>query len=269
MSSNSKPGPSSASRTPLTTLDHTLVPMPSRTHPDRAEALVSLSIALIDSAVDILERNISTDEELSRDSALLPGGTVGKHFRHVIESFRAFLLNLYDNPRPLSEVPEINYDNILPTTRRPIARSLPACRQAMRQISKDLTAWSEICRRRGSVMGGSGGSGGGVEGNPAGLGGQKAERRNGLVDEMDRVVHVVAITPTKQEMGSTVGRELWYCSLHSIHHFSMLRTIAVYELDLTLPVEFGTAPSTLLYRGLSWKPPTEGQTVKVIRTSKL
>ncbi|ODN74748.1 hypothetical protein, variant [Cryptococcus amylolentus CBS 6039] len=201
MSSNSKPGPSSASRTPLTTLDHTLVPMPSRTHPDRAEALVSLSIALIDSAVDILERNISTDEELSRDSALLPGGT-------VIESFRAFLLNLYDNPRPLSEVPEINYDNILPTTRRPIARSLPACRQAMRQISKDLTAWSEICRRRGSVMGGSGGSGGGVEGNPAGLGGQKAERRNGLVDEMDRVVHVVAITPTKQEMGSTVGREV-------------------------------------------------------------
>ncbi|TYJ55171.1 hypothetical protein B9479_004105 [Cryptococcus floricola] len=234
MSSNSKSRPSSASRTPLSTLDHTLVPMPSRTHPDRAEALVSLSIALIDSAVDILESHISTDEELSRDSALLPGGT-------VIESFRAFLLNLYDNPRPLSEVPEINYDNILPTTRRPIARSLPACRQAMRQISDDLAAWSEICRRRGSAVGGSG-----VEGNPAGLGGQEAERRDGLVDEMDRMVHVVAITPTKQEMGSTVGRE-----------------------NLNLPVEFGTAPSTLLYRGLSWKPPTDGQTVKVIRTSKL
>ncbi|WVQ75393.1 hypothetical protein IAR50_005013 [Cryptococcus sp. DSM 104548] len=264
MSSSSKTGPTSTSRVPLTALDHTLVPMPSRTHPDRAEALVSLSIALVDSAVDILERHISTDEELSRDSALLPGGTLGKHFRHVIESFRAFLLNLYDSPKPLSEIPEINYDNILPITRRPIARSLPACRQAMRQVSKDLSSWSEICRRRGSSS-----EGGGGEGNPAGLGGQEGEKRDGLVDEMDRMVHVVAITPTKQEMGSTVGRELWYCSLHSIHHFSMLRTIAVYELNLNLPVEFGTAPSTLLYRGLSWKPPTEGQTVKVIRTSKL
>jgi hypothetical protein len=40
--------------------------------------------------------------------------------------------------------------------------------------------------------------------------------------------------------------QLWFCSLHAIHHFSMIRTIAVHELGLSLPVEFGTAPSTLL-----------------------
>lgn len=66
-----------------TTLNHTLVPMPTRQHADRAEALWTLSIALIDSAVDILEHHVRTDEQLSKDSALLPGGTLGKHFRHV------------------------------------------------------------------------------------------------------------------------------------------------------------------------------------------
>jgi len=65
---------------------------------------------------------------------------------------------------------------------------------------------------------------------------------------MKKDVRLVAITPTRQEVGSSVGRELWFCSLHAIHHFSMLRTIAVHELGLDLPEEFGTAPSTLLYR---------------------
>lgn len=66
-----------------TTLNHTLVPMPTRQHSDRAEALLTLSIALIDSALDILQHRVHTDEQLTRDSALLPGGTLGKHFRHV------------------------------------------------------------------------------------------------------------------------------------------------------------------------------------------
>jgi hypothetical protein len=99
----------------------------------------------------------------------------------------------------------------------------------------------------------------------------------GLVGEMRREVLLIAVTPTQQEMKSSVGREVsdtrtsyrefdahrqvWFCALHAIHHFSMLRTIAVHELvncsvfrshahadvqGLKLPVEFGTAPSTLL-----------------------
>ncbi|OXM78497.1 hypothetical protein C364_03932 [Cryptococcus neoformans Bt63] len=263
-----------------TTLNHTLVPMPTRQHSDRAEALLTLSIALIDSAVDILEHHVQTDEQLSKDSALLPGGTLGKHFRHVIETFRAFLSPLYPVPTTAPLIPEINYDAILPSSRRPIARSLDSCRSAMRQISKDLSAWGQLCRERGC---------GRKRGNEADAKINETERRreksepvdvgmeahnasgerDGLADEMERIVKVAAITPTKQEMGSTVGRELWYCSLHAIHHFSMLRTIAVYELNLDLPVEFGTAPSTLLYRGLAWKPPVEKDHVKVVRTSKL
>lgn len=70
----------------------------------------------------------------------------------------------------------------------------------------------------------------------------------GFAEELRRKVRLVALTPTKQVMESTVGREvslllekkeggiqltprqLWFCSLHAIHHYSMLRTIAVHEL---------------------------------------
>lgn len=50
---------------------------------DRAEALLDMAIALVDSALDILYRHIRTDAQLRQDSVLLPGGSVGKHLRHV------------------------------------------------------------------------------------------------------------------------------------------------------------------------------------------
>jgi hypothetical protein len=42
-----------------------------------------MAIALVDSALDILYRHIRTDAQLRQDSVLLPGGSVGKHLRHV------------------------------------------------------------------------------------------------------------------------------------------------------------------------------------------
>ncbi|WVQ93312.1 hypothetical protein IAU59_000380 [Kwoniella sp. CBS 9459] len=261
-------------------LNHTLVAMPSRDQTDRAEALLSLSIALIDSAIDVLKVNVTTDEQLSRDSLLMPGGTIGKHMRHVIETFRAFLLPLYPPKAPSStETLEINYDSIHPTARKPIARSVSSCRHALEQVRDELIHWGETCRSPTSssvhnsdnVSSQSSGSKDELQGREVagGVAGEVGVDRNGLAQAMDRKVTVVAITPTRQQMGSTVGRELWYISLHAIHHFSMLRTIAVHEHGLELPVEFGTAPSTLLYRGLSWRPPTENKEVQVSVKSKL
>lgn len=37
----------------------------------------------------------------------------------------------------------------------------------------------------------------------------------------------------------------------------MIRTICVHELGIALPVEFGTAPATLLLRPPGWKPPAD------------
>jgi hypothetical protein len=50
---------------------------------DRAEALLDLSISLIDQALDILTRHLKEDSQLTHASKLMPGGSVGKHFRHV------------------------------------------------------------------------------------------------------------------------------------------------------------------------------------------
>jgi hypothetical protein len=50
---------------------------------DRAVALLDLSISLIDQALDILTRHLKEDSQMVHASKLMPGGSVGKHFRHV------------------------------------------------------------------------------------------------------------------------------------------------------------------------------------------
>lgn len=50
---------------------------------DRAVALIDLSISLIDQALDILTRHLKDDRQMTHPSKLMPGGSVGKHFRHA------------------------------------------------------------------------------------------------------------------------------------------------------------------------------------------
>lgn len=70
-------------------LNHSLVgvnnlkDLSTSSEPDTAVALLQLSIALLDAALDILIEHIHTDKQLQHQSTLMPGGTPGKHFRHV------------------------------------------------------------------------------------------------------------------------------------------------------------------------------------------
>lgn len=50
-------------------------------------------------------------------------------------------------------------------------------------------------------------------------------------------------------MASTVGREISYCVSHAIHHFAIIRLVCA-ELGVSLPQEFGVAPSTLKHRAV-------------------
>ncbi|KAI0762650.1 hypothetical protein C8Q74DRAFT_1291421 [Fomes fomentarius] len=59
-----------------------------------------------------------------------------------------------------------------------------------------------------------------------------------------------AVTPYPQVMETTFGRELWFASLHAIHHWSMVRVIAG-ELGVQVEDSFGFAPSTLVHAALS------------------
>ncbi|KAH8550304.1 hypothetical protein BGW37DRAFT_498829 [Umbelopsis sp. PMI_123] len=43
---------------------------------------------------------------------------------------------------------------------------------------------------------------------------------------------------------SSLGRELWYCCIHAIHHYASVKTICL-EHGLEVPDSFGVAPSTL------------------------
>ncbi|KIM20408.1 hypothetical protein M408DRAFT_333997 [Serendipita vermifera MAFF 305830] len=73
--------------------------------------------------------------------------------------------------------------------------------------------------------------------------------RNLKINDIDDELTLDAITPYPQTLKSSVGRELWFGSLHAIHHWSMVRVVAG-EMGIVIEPTFGVAPSTLLYREL-------------------
>ncbi len=116
----------------------------------------------------------------------------------MIETYRAFLLPLLEEDR--TDPLEINYDAILPS-RGPLAKSRSACLDAMQKIRSDLVQWGDRARSSGGNTNGD--RGGGVGSGVAG-----EVKAGGLVEEMKRGILLVAITPSRQEMWSTVGREV-------------------------------------------------------------
>jgi len=67
--------------------------------------------------------------------------------------------------------------------------------------------------------------------------------------DLEEPIILNAVTPFPQVLQTTFGRELWFVSLHAIHHWSMVRVIA-HEMGLQLEETFGVAPSTMAYREL-------------------
>jgi hypothetical protein len=51
--------------------------------PRPAEALLFYATGLIRQAIDLLRHGVTRDEQLSAESTLIPGGSVGKHLRSV------------------------------------------------------------------------------------------------------------------------------------------------------------------------------------------
>ncbi|KAI9483751.1 MAG: hypothetical protein EXX96DRAFT_537060 [Benjaminiella poitrasii] len=48
----------------------------------------------------------------------------------------------------------------------------------------------------------------------------------------------------KYTFHSSFGRELFYSNIHAIHHYASIKAICI-EQDISMPYEFGMAPSTL------------------------
>ena len=64
------------------------------------------------------------------------------------------------------------------------------------------------------------------------------------LDRNCKTLSGVAYSGPPTLLDSNVGRELAYCAAHAIHHYAIVRLIC-HEIGITVPPEFGVAPSTL------------------------
>ena len=148
-----------------------------------------------------------------------------------MEMYQAFLLPLNTTPSPSApsewqEPLEINYDAILPSTRRHIARSRSACADGMKRVRTDLARWGEGCTGQEATGIGSAAAAadtrqhapacqrahredtGRLAAEDGGTAGSGRRKRTGLAAQMKRPVRLIAVTPTQQISTSSVGREV-------------------------------------------------------------
>lgn len=165
-------------------LDHSLAgragSQDAASHRDGPHALIELSIALVDSAIDLVDEHL-TDDKLTHDSNLIPGGSLGKHLRHVEEAWSAFL-SPFSSDRPQSQPPVINYDAVLPESRKEVARNVEACRNAFISVRDGLCSLADS---------------------------------HDLPGELERNVIVLSLSPVEQAFRSTLGREVSDQTPHS------------------------------------------------------
>ncbi|BGP18927.1 hypothetical protein JCM10213_005487 [Rhodosporidiobolus nylandii] len=197
------------------------------------EVLAAVARHFLSQALALLQETATSDELLSHPSKLSPGSTVGKHLRHLADHYAALFQAVegataasgasptspsHPSSSRANESPlRLSYDN---RARNVAAETSHAA--AVRQF-EDLQERLERL-----------------------VGGAKADGRGRIGAE--REIRLEAVTPVKVEVGTTFARELWFASFHAVHHFALIRVIACGELGLTVPDDFGVAPSTLKHR---------------------
>ncbi|KAJ2777270.1 hypothetical protein GGI15_004560 [Coemansia interrupta] len=150
-----------------------------------------------------------TAESYTQESTALPGSTVGKHVRHLLEHFTQLLSAL---PLPM---PTVDY--------------------AARKRNQGIEA---------SVQGGIGG----VDEILCELD-RCAEYLGSGEWSVDKAVRVVDVMPDGQEavFMSTLGRELWFCSHHTVHHVAIITTL-LHEMGISTSAGLAYAPSTVKHQ---------------------
>ncbi|CAO1629504.1 unnamed protein product [Sympodiomycopsis kandeliae] len=221
---------SSSSSIPPNTIDYTLdhsrahdpkkpqsageLTISADTKLEAQDAMRSCALQILEQPLNLLKGGVIGDKELSAVSKSVAGSTVGKHLRHVLDHFRLFLDQVEGSlGNQTTDLAVVDYD------RR--ARSVPI------ETSVEA-AYEEFSRTRDRIA-------------------NFLSSPNGSI--LDRSILLHATTPILQEFTTTIGRELWFITLHSIHHYALARVI-LNELGVAEGVskEFGVAPSTLVYR---------------------
>lgn len=190
--------------------------------------MLSCTAQIMNQAVEVLRLKAITDSAYAFESKVIAGSTAGKHFRHVLDHLRILVNAIEDWQARCSAsgasgsgsgdsapMLRVDYDSR-------IASKLPHVETS---ASASLREFESTTKRLFRAFEGS----------------------NGRL--YTQPLRLCATTPFVVEMDSTVGRELWFCGLHAIHHYALARVILVKELGLQgIDDQFGVAPSTLVHR---------------------
>ncbi|GAA6061717.1 hypothetical protein JCM10212_004949 [Sporobolomyces blumeae] len=200
--------------------------MPSAASPDGslpdddpAEQLYRTAQHYIGQVVDLLERTVTTDSQLRHQSKLSAGSTLGKHLRHLHDHYR-LLLDALPTAAPEAGSSDIAPDRVLNVNYDVRLRN----GDAESRHDAAVASFKHLSERL------------------------RTETKAGKGVPASQRVRLTAVTPEKVVVESTFGRELWFASFHAVHHFALIRVIAVSELGLEVPDDFGVAPATLVHR---------------------
>lgn len=191
---------------------------PASSDKEAEESVISCTAQIMSQAISILRLPSVTDSSYTYESQIISGSTPGKHFRHVLDHLR-ILVDAIDSwqhsPSSSSKVLRVDYDSRI-ASKLPHIETSPS--SSLREFERTISRLYLIFE----------GSHGKLYSQP---------------------LRLCATTPFVVEMDSTVGRELWFCGLHAIHHYALARVILVKELGLEgIDGSFGVAPSTLVHR---------------------
>ncbi|KAJ9476220.1 hypothetical protein PHBOTO_006302 [Pseudozyma hubeiensis] len=183
------------------------------------ESVLSCTAQIMNQAVDILRSRTITDSSFTFESKVISGSTPGKHFRHVLDHLRILTDAIADWQHRVQKdsraVLRVDYDSRIASKLVDMETSVPI---SLREFERTTDRLYRIF-----------------------------EGSNGRL--YNQSLRLCATTPFVVEMDSTVGRELWFCGLHAIHHYALARVILVKELELKgINDQFGVAPSTLVHR---------------------
>ncbi|CAE6425576.1 hypothetical protein ACGC1H_004782 [Rhizoctonia solani] len=175
------------------------------------EQLTSVARDVMNQAIDLLQNTLTDDKQLTYQSKYIPGSTIGKHLRHARDPYILLSKAVLDFTSKSSNgraPATLTYDVRIHDI--PMETSIAAGIEAFREAIKQLEDISKYAPE-------------------------------------DLPIVLTADTgPYRQTLNTTYGRELWFGSLHAIHHWSMIRVIAG-ELGLKMDANFGIAPATINY----------------------
>lgn len=184
------------------------MPIPTTSRHDAplsCDAVAAAADALLAQCADMLRA--LPNAAYATDSAVIRGGSIGKHLRHTLDHFHAALGPV---STPLADDADtIDYDR---RERHVAMESQPdAADAAIAQLRHALA----LARARS-------------------------------LDAPVRVRVMLDAAGTNAELTSTLGRELAFATHHAVHHQAMMKAIAA-EFGVALAHDFGKAPSTLRF----------------------